>query len=423
MLDEVKKTPTTSPIEDAPPLVGLPTGRIVMYVSIVWLLYFLDFMARFGINPIYPLIQKDLGLSDPQVGLLGSVVLFGMAILVLPLSYFADRWSRAKLLSLMAMVWSFCSVLSGMAQNFGVMLLARTGLGVGEASFAPTATSLLTDWFRRSQWGRVLGFFNTAVSLGIFCGSLFAGYMATTYGWRAALIAIGAPGVVLGLLALAIPDRVAPAGKAAEKPSVAEAIAMVRANRSLLMLVIFYGVFNMGIIAMLSWIPMFYTRVLGLTVQQAAGLAGAGALLGVVGFPLGGYVADVLAKRDPRYRVWLPAAMSLIVALVFAAAFAAQSVPLILLASFFSNFVNPALNASTQELSPSRLRSVSLGIVIFGMQFIGMIGPYATGVLSQEVGLQSAMIWMQASFVVCCVGFLLIGLTYRNDLLRAAKAS
>jgi MFS family permease len=133
------------------PLVVLPMSKIVFYVSIIWLLYFIDFVARFGVNPLYPLIQKEFALSDPQVGLLGSVVLFGMAIFVLPLSYIADRWSRSKLVSLMALVWSACSIASGLASNFVILLCARCGLGVGEASFAPTATSLLTSWFKRAK--------------------------------------------------------------------------------------------------------------------------------------------------------------------------------------------------------------------------------------------------------------------------------
>ena len=192
--------------EDDAPLVVLPTGRLILSIGIVWGLYFLDFMARFGVNPLFPLIQKDLGLSDSEVGLLGSVVLLGMAVLMLPLAYLADRWSRSKLIALMALLWSACSIVSGTAQNFTLLLCARFGLGVGEASFAPTATSLLTSWCRRSRWGLVLGFFNTALSLGIFCGSVLSGYLGVRYGWRFALVALGLPGICLGLLALTIPD-------------------------------------------------------------------------------------------------------------------------------------------------------------------------------------------------------------------------
>jgi MFS family permease len=408
------------------PLVVMPMSKIVFYVSIVWLLYFLDFMARFGINPLYPLIQKELSLSDPEVGLLGSVVLFGMAILVLPLSYVADRWSRSKLLSLMALVWSACSIISGMAKSLPVLLFARGGLGVGEASFAPTATSLLTSWFKRSQWGRVLGFFNTAVSLGIFVGSIFSGYMAVTYGWRAALIVIGIPGIILGLMALLIPDPKAAlqasAGAGREmKLTVKSAAAVVAKNNSMLLLVLFYGIVNMAGISLLSWMPMYFIRVMEMPVPKAATLAGLTAVLGIVGFPLGGYLSDLLVKRDLRYRMWFPAIMALIVAVSFAAALYLKNIPLIFLASFLSTFINPSLNASSQELVPSWYRSVSLGVVIFGMQFIGMLGPYLIGVLSQQFGLMIAMVLMQIAFVICFFGFLIIAALYRNDCRRARE--
>lgn len=405
--------------EDAPPLVVLPTGRIVAYVGIVWGLYFLDFMARFGVNPLYPLIQKELALSDDQVGLLSSVVLLGMAVLVMPLSYLADRWSRSRLLALMAVVWSACSIVSGLARGLPLLLTARFGLGVGEASFAPTATSLLTSWFRRKTWGRVLGLFNTAVSLGIFCGSVFSGYMAVTWGWRTALVVLGAPGIVLGLLALTIPDpkdaRAGGGGGGEARLSVRSAATVVGRNRSMRFLVVFYGIVNMGIVAVLTWLPMYFVRVIGLQVQQAATLAGITALLGVVGYPLGGLLSDGLVQRDLRWRMRFPAAMTLVVALCFASGFAWRSIALILVACFLYAFINPPLNAASQELVPPAYRSVSLGVVIFGMQAIGMLGPWLTGVLSMRIGLDVALVAIQGTFVVACVGLALAARHYRED--------
>ena len=420
-------TAAAIPVPDEPPLVILPMPRVVMYVAIVWLLYFLDFMARFGVNPLYPLIQKELELTDAQVGLLGSVVLFGMAALVMPLSFLADRWSRSKLLSLMALVWSACSIVSGFATSLPTLLAARCGLGVGEASFAPTATSLLTSWFRRATWGRVLGFFNTAVSLGIFCGSVFSGYMAVTYGWRAALICLGVPGIVLGLLALTIPDAKAatPAGAGGEgevKLTVRSAAAVVARNRSLKLLVVFYGFINMGVVAILSWMPMYYTRVMDLPVQKAATLAGVTALLGVVGYPLGGYLSDLLVKKDLRYRMWFPSLAALVVAVLFALGFSNKSIPVILVACFVFSFISPPLNAASQELVPARFRSVSLGVVIFGMQAIGMIGPWLTGALSMRIGLMNALIAMQIAFLLSFVGFLVAARKYRQDCDEAVQA-
>jgi MFS family permease len=408
------------------PLVQLPMSRIVFYVSIVWLLYFLDFMARFGINPLYPLIQKELALSDPQVGLLGSVVLFGMALLVLPLSYIADRWSRSKLLSLMALVWSACSIISGTAKSFVLMLCARGGLGVGEASFAPTATSLLTSWFKRSKWGLILGFFNTAVSLGIFVGSIFSGYMAVTYGWRAALVVIGLPGIILGLLALLIPDikakQTTESGDKKEiKLTVGSAAAVVGKNRSMLLLVLFYGITNMAGVALISWMPMYFVRVMGMPVPKAATLAGLTAILGVIGAPLGGYLSDLLIKKDLRYRMWFPAVLAAIVALLFGSGLYMKNIPIIFLASFLATFINPGLNASSQELVPSWYRSVSLGVVIFGMQFVGMLGPWLIGVFSKYYGLLSAMVLMQIAYFICFFGFMIAGVGYRNDCERSRK--
>ena len=411
---------TTAGSDEAPVAVKLSRGRMVFAVSIVWLLYFLDFVARFGVNPLYPLIQKDLALTDAQVGMLGSVVLAGMAILVLPLSYLADRWSRSKLLSIMAFVWSACSVISGWTHGFGVLVAARFGLGVGEASFAPTATALLTSWFPRAAWGRVLGLFNTAVSLGIFIGSVLSGYLGATIGWRATLIAVGLPGIILGLLALWIPDakRVRNRGGVADAnapPTVRDAAAVVLKNRSMVMLIVFYGIINMGIVTVLTWSPMYYVRVMEFPVQTAATLAGVAAVLGVLGFPLGGLLSDYLVKRDLRYRMWLPAIAALGVAVLLAIGFGSHSVAFILTGCFVSTFINPSLNAATQELAPERYRSVAMGVVIFGMQAVGMAGPWIAGIISMRFGLATALVAFQASFVVAAIGLALAAVSYRAN--------
>lgn len=407
-------------------LVSLPISRIVFYMSIVWLLYLIDFMARFGINPLYPLIQKDLGLSDPQVGLLGSVVILGMAILVLPLSYIADRWSRSKLVSLMALAWSACSIISGFAKSLPVLLFARCGLGVGEASFAPTATSLITSWFKKSQWGRVLGFFNTAASMGIFLGSLFSGYMAVTYGWRAALIALGIPGIILGIMALLLPD-IKPNQQTSSpeiqevKVSVKSVVSMIVNNKSMLLLVLVYGVINMIIISIIIWLPMYFVRVMDMTVPRAASLSGISATFGIVAYPLGGYLSDLLAKKDNRYRVWLPGGISLIIACVFTGAFYLQNIALLFIGIFLYSFIHPSVVAASQELVPPWYRSVSMGCVVFGMQLIGMTGPYLTGVFSEHFGLRYALIVMQSFYIICFAGFFYIGKTYVKDYNRARE--
>jgi MFS transporter, Spinster family, sphingosine-1-phosphate transporter len=412
--------------DEGKPLIALPMSRIVFYISIVWLLYLIDFMARFGINPLYPLIQKDLGLTDPQVGLLGSVVILGMAILVMPLSYLADRWSRGKLVSLMALVWSACSIVSGFAKSLPIMLIARCGLGVGEASFAPTATSLITSWFKKSQWGRVLGFFNTAASMGIFLGSLFSGYMAVTYGWRAALIALGMPGILLGIMALLLPDTKprqhdSPSGIQDVTVSVKSVVSIIGKNKSMLLLVLVYGVVNMSIISIIIWLPMYFVRIMGMTVPRAASLSGITATFGIVAYPLGGYLSDLLAKKDVRYRVWFPGIISLTIAFVFTGAFYLQNIALLFIGIFLYSFIHPSVVAGSQELVPPWYRSVSMGCVVFGMQLIGMTGPFLTGVFSEHFGLRYALIVMQICYIICFAGFFYIGKTYVNDYTRARK--
>jgi nitrate/nitrite transporter NarK len=230
----------------------------------------------------------------------------------------------------------------------------------------------------------------------------------------------------LGFLALLIPDirakQTSASGDTAEvKLTVKSAATIIAKNKSVLLLVLFYGVINMVIMALLSWLPMYFIRIMGMTIPKAATLTGIAAILGVVGYPVGGYLSDLLIKKDLRFRMWLPAIIALLIAILNVAGFYLQSIVLIFMGSFFYTFIHPSVIASSQELVPPWYRSVSMGCVIFGMQFIGMLGPYLTGVLSKYYGLMNAMICMQVFYVICFAGFIVIGTTYLKDYNRSKE--
>ena len=159
----------------------------------------------------------------------------------------------------------------------------------------------------------------------------------------------------------------------------------------------------------------FFVRVMGMTVPEAASLSGVTATLGIVAYPLGGFLSDMLTRKDVRYRVWMPGCLSLLLAGIFAGAFFMQSIVLLFAGIFFYSFIHPSVVSASQELVPAWYRSVSMGCVVFGMQFIGMAGPFLTGVLSERLGLMYALVAMQGFFVLCCVGFFFIGKSYRMD--------
>ena len=127
--------------EQDQPLIQAPKRKRTICFLILYGLFVIDFISRVGINAIFPVIQADLQLTDTQVGMMGSVVLLGMAVFVLPISFLGEKYSPKKGISFSALIWSIGTLLSGMASNFGVLLASRFFVGTGNSAYAPLSNS------------------------------------------------------------------------------------------------------------------------------------------------------------------------------------------------------------------------------------------------------------------------------------------
>ena len=130
-----------------------PVGKkwFLFGFGVLYMLFLLDFAARLGITAVFPAMQKDLGLSDSQVGVAGSAVLLGMTVFVLPFSFLADKGSKKHAVNLMSAVWGVGCTLCGLVSHLFLIVLGRFMVGIGNASYAPVSVSMLTSWTRRSR--------------------------------------------------------------------------------------------------------------------------------------------------------------------------------------------------------------------------------------------------------------------------------
>src|SRR6195256_2286453 len=117
---------------------------------------FLNYMDRYVGSAASPLIQKEFGLSDTAVGLLGSAFLLVYAGAALPFGYWADRGVRKTVVAVGVAIWSLATLFTGFARSFTQLFLSRAALGIGEAGYFPAGTSLLSDYFPKEQRGRVM---------------------------------------------------------------------------------------------------------------------------------------------------------------------------------------------------------------------------------------------------------------------------
>ena len=218
-----------------------PVGKkwFLFGFGVLYMLFLLDFAARLGITAVFPAMQKDLGLSDSQVGVAGSAVLLGMTVFVLPFSFLADKGSKKHAVNLMSAVWGVGCTLCGLVSHLFLIVLGRFMVGIGNASYAPVSVSMLTSWTRRSRWGSVIGAYNSAMSVGLALGTTIAGVLAQHYGWRSAFLAVGGLTLLFTALSLFLPNvknhvSAASADGKREHVKVREAFAFTLQNKTLI---------------------------------------------------------------------------------------------------------------------------------------------------------------------------------------------
>lgn len=182
-------------------------------LTVLFLVYALNFIDRQILTILAPHIRRDLGLSQADIGFLYGTA-FGVfyALFGIPLGRLADNWHRVRLMTLGLALWSSMTALSGLARSGVELAAARIGVGVGEATASPSAYSLISDWFPKRQRATALAIY----SAGIYCGggfSLFIGGAIADHwngaypgggplglvGWQAAFLAVGLPGLLLAL--------------------------------------------------------------------------------------------------------------------------------------------------------------------------------------------------------------------------------
>ncbi len=376
------------------------TNPKVMLFALL-LVYILNFLDRQIVNILAEPIKRDLGLSDTQLGLLaGPAFAVFYAILGIPIARYADKagTNRVWLISLCLAVWSAMTAVCGVAQNFLQLALARIGVGVGEAGCTPAAHSLIADSVPPEKRSSAIAFFGLGIPIGGLLGLIIGGVVNDQYGWRAALMLVGAPGILLAcVLPLLIRDPRRCADSAHFKKATSSAntaLSVKDAAREIFASKAYLYVFiAASFTAFLSygkglWTISFFIRSHGLSTTEA-GLAMAVALgvSGIAGTWLGGKMADVYGKRDKRHILTLPAIGMAVAAPILFAGYYAEDwriavalliVPTMLNAAYYG----PAYGC-VQGLVRPEARAIAASLVVFGQNLIGLgMGPLLFGVLS-----------------------------------------
>ena len=378
---------------------------------------FLNYMDRYVAAVASPLIQKEFSLSNADIGLLASAFLLVYAVAALPFGYWADRGVRRTVIGIGVTIWSLATLFTGFARSFFQLFLSRAILGIGEASYYPAGTSLLSDYFPKDQRGRVMSIWGVGSTIGIAVGFAGGGYIADKFGWRNAFFFAAVPGILFALLAFGLREplrgSVEARGTAVKETRDANLRTFLGLMRipTLRATILSQTVLYFVLASNAFWLPTLLVRRFDLSVSQAGLFAGIVLVLGgLIGTLAGGWIADRLARKNPAAHLQVGIVGFLIGAVFIAISLLAPlnigPIP-IFVPAFLITVIALYLNAGpftalAQNVVSPALRASSVTMLLFVAHVFGdSHSTFDVGFLADRVGsLQTALLITSPTLLV-----------------------
>ncbi len=388
---------TTGSASETVDSTGISRRARTVALAMLTVVYAFNFIDRQILVILQEAIKADMGLSDAQLGLLSG---FSFALIYvtagIPVAYWADRGNRKNIVSLALFIWSGMTALSGLAQNYTQLLLARIGVGLGEAGGSPPAHSIISDYYPPEQRGTAMSIYSAGLYFGILMGYVIGGAVADALGWRITFMLVGVPGVVFALFLAWLmkePQRGLWEKQAVNeyKPSLAETLRTLAGYPSFILLAAATGIGNFAGYGTGNFVASLYLRNHGLSLTEVGLLlAVAGGVSGMIGTFLGGWLADRWGAKDKRWYLWVPAIGGLLSQPISMVYYLTDSTGIAIVFQFvatvcFSTFLGPCLAISHTLVHPA-MRAFTSAVLFFVLNLIGLgLGPLSTGLISDAL--------------------------------------
>ncbi len=365
-------------------------------VLLMTLVYALSIADRYVGSTLMEPIEREFHLSDSAAGFLSGA---GLALFyctaAIPLGALADRTNRRNMIALSLAAWSVITVLCGVTRSFWQLLLARVGVGIGEAGATPAQQSLLADMVEPRARAVAMTLFSLGASFGSMLGSSGGGWLNERFGWRGALIGLGTLGIPLALLVrLTVEepirgrlDAISPVRSA----SLIDCLRYIRAQRSLWHVMIGATIITFWGWGLVWWTPAFLTRSHHLSVGEAGallgpmhGFGGSAVMIATMG------VMALLARRDVKYQAWFICLTTVFATLPSILVYATASLRLTeamlwLFVPLTYLYVGPT-QALIQNLTPAPMRAQVVAILLFTANVANLVlAPQLIGLASDIV--------------------------------------
>ncbi|MFK7912758.1 MAG: spinster family MFS transporter [Pseudomonadales bacterium] len=358
-------------------------------------LYTLNFVDRVLVQILAQPIIEEFKLQDWQFGLLsGFGFAFMYTLLGIPIARLSERANRVRIIAAGVILWSVMTALCGLAGSFIALLLFRVGVGVGEAALTPPANSLIADYFIPKSRARAMGTYAMGVTLGGVFAAAFGGPLAEMFSWRTAFIALGVPGIVIGLIFLFTvkePPRGysdPPGTEVPDKTGLADTLRELFPKPSFWL--------NMAAAATVAFVGYGYTSFQAAYFQRAFGMPLTDIALMIL-VPVGlvaaagafasGVCTEKLSARFPNAVAWLPGWGLIICVPFYWIAFTSSSIPIAIATLMIGAFVHYGYLGSqytiAQGVATARSRATAVALFLFVVNMIGYgLGPLFVGFTS-----------------------------------------
>ena len=371
-------------------------------LAVLFLINALNFFDRQIIGAVGEPIRKEFGLSDSALGALNTAFTLLYAFVGLPFGRLADKRARKRILSVGIFFWSLLTAASGLANSFWQIFALRLGVGVGEASCAPAANSLIADYFPSEKRAKASAIFMLGLPVGLAMSFAVSGAVARNYGWRAAFFVAGLPGLICVALALLIKEPKRGAVEIIDvgtRQRAGSAYKIILSLPTMRWLILSGAIHNFSLYALSSFITPYLMRYHKLDIQNANFVSmiiyGALSLPGLFG---GGVIGDWAKKRRPEGAL-LVATFAILLSIpffFFALGVASGDVTKFLLLIGTSvalmYFYYSITYATIADVTEPALRGTAMAIYFLAMYVLGAsFGPYVVGLISDYFTQQAAI--------------------------------
>lgn len=354
-----------------------------------------NYMDRQIVPILQETIKGDLKLTDTQLGFLtGPAFAMFYSLSGIPVARFAERVNRTKLFAGVITLWSGMTSLCGVAPNFVFLAMCRLGVGVGEGGCIPISHSLISDYFRQNQRGLAMAIYSTSAPIAGILVPIFGAFIAHLWGWRAAFLTVGLPGLLLAIIVLRTvrepriaADKDGTVADMEKHESFRVDLKWLFNSKPFLFMFLAGAFTGMGNYGMTTFLVSFFVRVHDFTIVEAGTVVALNGVMGLIGTFIGGYFADRYATPSGRS---YPAVCGIGIAVAFVTYSSSVFVSgwqiallLVLIANIGTDLKNGPAFATIQNIVPIRMRATAAAVFMFGATLIGAgFGPMIVGSLS-----------------------------------------